>query len=86
VQRINIARKTAKKENREIKDGEVVTACQQACPTKAIIFGNMNDPNSEVSAARKEPHNYGLLPELNTRPRTTYLAKLKNLNPEMAEV
>ena len=81
VQRINAARIQAQKEQRLIRDGEVVTACQPACPTEAIIFGNINDPNSRVSKMKATPLNYGLLAELNTRPRTTYLARLRNPNP-----
>ncbi len=84
VQRINAARITAKKEDREIRDGEVVTACQAACPTGAIVFGDINDPNSRVSRLKATQLNYGLLTELNTRPRTTYLARLRNPNPEIA--
>ncbi len=83
VQRINAARIEAKKENRVIGDGEVVTACQQACPTQAIIFGNINDPQSQVAKAKATPLNYGLLVELNTQPRTTYLAEVKNPNPKL---
>ncbi len=83
VQRINIARKTAKKENRPIRDGEVQTACQAACPAKAIYFGNLNDSQAEVTALAAEPHNYGLLEEINTRPRTTYLGKVSNPNPDL---
>jgi len=85
VQRINEARITAKKEDRPIRDGEVVTACQQVCPTQAITFGDMNDPNSEVSRLKASKLNYGLLTHLNTRPHTTYLAKLRNPNPELEE-
>ncbi|HWP30389.1 MAG TPA: TAT-variant-translocated molybdopterin oxidoreductase [Fimbriimonadales bacterium] len=85
VQRINAARKTAKKENRRIQDGEVVTACQQACPAGAIIFGDINDSKSRIARLKKEPHNYSMLRELNTIPRTTYLAKLRNPNPELEE-
>ena len=81
VQRISRVRIEAKKEQREIRDGEVITACQQVCPTDAIIFGDINNPNSEVSRLREEPHDYSLLGELNTRPRTTYLARVKNTNP-----
>lgn len=83
IQRINEVRTTAEKEDRPIKDGEVVTACQQSCPTNAIIFGNVADKNSAVYASKAEPHNYTLLPELNTLPRTTYLAKLRNPNPAL---
>ena len=83
IQRISHARIDAKKEDRRIQDGEVVTACQAACPTHAIVFGDVNDPNSQVSQLKAEPHNYGLLTELGTRPRTTYLARLRNPNPEL---
>jgi molybdopterin-containing oxidoreductase family iron-sulfur binding subunit len=83
VQRINAARIEAKKENRLIGDGEVVTACQAACPTRAIVFGDVNDPDSHVSRLKAEPLNYSLLVELNTQPRTSYLARLRNPNPEL---
>ena len=83
IQRINQARYTAEIEGRKIRDGEVVTACQAACPTRAIVFGDLNDKNSQVSQLKADPRNYGLLEELNTRPRTTYLAKLRNPNPEL---
>jgi molybdopterin-containing oxidoreductase family iron-sulfur binding subunit len=86
VQRINAARIEAKKLGREIQDGEVITACQAACPTHAIVFGNMNDRQSLVARLKQEPHHYGLLEELNTRPRTTYLAKVRNPNPELEGV
>jgi Fe-S-cluster-containing dehydrogenase component len=85
VQRISAARITAKTEGRQIQDGEVVTACQAACPTQAIVFGNINDTNSQVAQLKTSPLNYGLLAELNTHPRTTYLAKLRNPNSELAE-
>jgi molybdopterin-containing oxidoreductase family iron-sulfur binding subunit len=83
VQRINAARIEAKKEDRGIVDGEVVTACQQACPTRTITFGDINDANSVVSRLRREPHDYQVLAELNARPRTTYLARLRNPNEEI---
>ena len=83
MQRISAARITAKLEGRAIADGEVVTACQAACPTRAIVFGNINDPASQVAQRKASPLNYGLLTELNTQPRTTYLAKLRNPNPEL---
>jgi molybdopterin-containing oxidoreductase family iron-sulfur binding subunit len=85
VQRINQARIDAKKEDRDIHDDEIVTACQQVCPTQAIVFGNMNDPNSRVSKLKASQLNYGLLTDLNTRPHTTYLARLRNPNPELEE-
>ncbi|MSV30495.1 MAG: 4Fe-4S dicluster domain-containing protein [Bryobacterales bacterium] len=83
VQRINYARIEAKKEDRAIRDGEAVTACEASCPAQAIVFGNINDPASRVSRLKAEKLNYGMLAELNTKPRTTYLAALRNPNPEM---
>lgn len=84
VQRINTARIQAKTEDRRIRDGEIVTACQQACPVGAITFGDLNDPDSAVNARKAEARNYGLLAELGVRPRTTYLAKLRNPNPALS--
>ena len=83
VQRIQNGKIEAEKEGREVQDGEIMTACQQACPTEAIVFGNINDPASRVAKLKREPTNYGLLAELNTRPRTTYLATIRNPNPEI---
>jgi len=83
VQRINQARITAKLEDREIRDGEVVTACQSACPTEAIVFGNLNDPNSRVARLKASSLNYALLAELNSKPRTTYMAIVRNPNTEL---
>jgi molybdopterin-containing oxidoreductase family iron-sulfur binding subunit len=80
VQRINAGRITASNEDRRLADGEVLTACAAACPTQAIKFGNINDPNAVVSKEKAQPHHYGLLEELNTSPRTTYLARLTNPN------
>jgi len=85
VQRINHARVQAKNEGRKVRDGEIQTACAQACPGHAIVFGDVNDPQSEVSRWKADPRNYGMLEELNTRPRTTYLAAVKNPNPEMPD-
>ncbi len=82
--RITKARTDADRENRTIAEGEVQTACQQACPTGAIVFGDLNDANSQVAKNRAEPHNYTLLDELQTKPRTSYLARMRNHNPELA--
>ena len=83
VQRINNVRIDAEKQDRPIRDGEIITACQQACPSEAIIFGNANDPNSRVAKLKAQQRNYTLLGELNSRPRTTYLAAVRNPNPEL---
>ena len=83
VQRISQHRIDAERADRKIVDGELQTACQQSCPAKAIIFGNINDPNSQVSQLKKRPLNYALLDDLNTRPRTTYLAEVRNPNSEL---
>ncbi|HEV7395790.1 MAG TPA: TAT-variant-translocated molybdopterin oxidoreductase [Pyrinomonadaceae bacterium] len=85
VQRIQSAKIHSEIEGRPVKDGEIVTACQAVCPTEAIVFGNINDPNSRVSKMKAEQRSYGLLTELNTRPRTTYLSALRNPNPEIGE-
>ena len=83
VQRISRARIDSKNESREIRDGETQTACEGACPAQAIVFGDVNDPESRVSKLKASPRNYGLLSELQTRPRTTYLAAVRNPNPEI---
>ena len=83
VQRITHARILAEEEGRPIRDGEVLTACQAACPTGAIVFGNINVPNAQVARLKAEQRNYALLGELNTRPRTTYLTALRNPNPAL---
>jgi Fe-S-cluster-containing dehydrogenase component len=85
TQRINANKIAAKLEERILRDGEVKTACQQACPSRAIEFGNINDRDSAVSRSKGEPRNYSLLAELLTKPRTTYLAKLRNPHSDLAE-
>ncbi len=82
VQRIRGADAAARREGRPIRDGEVVTACQAACPTRAIVFGDIADPDSRVSHAKRQPHDYGLLTGLDTRPRTSYLARIRNPAPD----
>jgi molybdopterin-containing oxidoreductase family iron-sulfur binding subunit len=82
LQRITRARIETEREGRRIADGEVVTACQAVCPTRAITFGDLNDPKSAVNAVKKSPLDYALLAELNTRPRTTYLARIVNPAPD----
>jgi molybdopterin-containing oxidoreductase family iron-sulfur binding subunit len=83
VQRINAAKIESEKLGRRVRDGEIKTACQQACPAEAIIFGDLNDPTSRVARLQAEVRNYPLLGELNTRPRTTYLGAVRNVNPEL---
>lgn len=83
VQRIDNARIKETVDGRPLADGSLVTACQQACPARAIVFGDLNDPNSEVSLRKALPLDYGILTELNTRPRTSYLAQVRNPNPAL---
>ncbi|MGZ6076813.1 MAG: TAT-variant-translocated molybdopterin oxidoreductase [Myxococcaceae bacterium] len=83
VQRIERTRIAARIENRTIGDGELKTACQQACPTSALTFGSLHDPKTKVSQRHADPRRFDVLHELNTRPRTVYLTKIKNPNPEL---
>ncbi len=83
VQRIRQAEIDSQTEERPIRDGEILTACQAACPAQAIAFGDMNDPQSQVRSWKQSPLGYGLLEDLNTVPRTTYLAELRNPNPAL---
>ena len=85
VQRITAAKIHADKENRDVRDGEIVTACQQACPTQAITFGNKNDKNSRVAQLKAQPRNYTVLADQNTRPRTSYIAGVVNPNPDLTQ-
>ncbi|MGH7785928.1 MAG: TAT-variant-translocated molybdopterin oxidoreductase [Candidatus Binatia bacterium] len=81
VQRINYSRIRAQRENRKVRDGEILTACQQVCPAEALTFGDINDHDSKVAKQKHETRHYGLLAELGNRPRTTYLASVRNPNP-----
>ncbi|MEP6922177.1 MAG: TAT-variant-translocated molybdopterin oxidoreductase [bacterium] len=85
VQRIQGAKIQSELEGRKVRDGEIVTACQAVCPTEAIVFGDVNDPNSRVSKLKAEQRNYSLLADLNTKPRTSYLTALRNPNPEIRD-
>jgi molybdopterin-containing oxidoreductase family iron-sulfur binding subunit len=83
VQRIQSAKIESEKQDRSVRDGEIVTACEAVCPAQAIVFGDINDKNSRVAKLKASTRDYSLLAELNTRPRTTYQARLRNPNPAM---
>ena len=85
VQRINRVKIDAEKADRPIADGEIVTACQAACPTQAIVFGDLKDPESNVSKIKQQERNYRLLEYLNVNTRTSYLARIRNPNPKMPD-
>jgi molybdopterin-containing oxidoreductase family iron-sulfur binding subunit len=85
VQRIERTRIRTRIEGRAIADGELETACQQGCPTRAIVFGSLNDPNAKVTQLHADPRRYDLLHEVGTRPRTAYLARVRNPNPDLAK-
>ena len=84
IQRIARKRIDARVDGRKLVDGEVTTACQDGCPTRAITFGSINDPDSQVTQLKNDPRRYDLLHELGTRPRTSFLARIRNPNPELA--
>ena len=83
IQRINAARIMAELEQRKIRDGEIVPACAQVCPVEAITFGDVNDPRCRLMRLKRSPLNYWMLGELNTQPRTSYFAKLRNVNAQL---
>lgn len=85
VQRIQNTKIQAKAEYREIGDNEITTACQDACPTQAISFGDLNRVGSDVHADHQNPRRYSMLDELNNRPRTVYLARVRNVHPAMID-
>jgi molybdopterin-containing oxidoreductase family iron-sulfur binding subunit len=85
IQRIRTAEIDADKADRKLHDGEIVTACQQSCPTEAIVFGDRNDPSSALHRRKYNPLEYVLLEDLNTRPRTSYTALIRNPNPAVGD-
>jgi molybdopterin-containing oxidoreductase family iron-sulfur binding subunit len=84
LQRISAGKKQAKREGRPVRDGDVRTACQQACPVDAIAFGNINDPGSAVAKNKRDSRNYVVFGETNSRPRVSYLAKVRNPHPDLS--
>lgn len=85
VQRIQQAKITARREHRDLRDGDIVVACEQTCPSQSIVFGDLNDSGSRVARLATVSRRYKLLAEIGTRPRTTYLAKIRNPNPRLAD-
>ena len=85
IQRIQEKKQTAKLDGRPVKDGEVMTACVQSCPPKALVFGDRNDPNSDISKALKDPRNYNLLEDLHTLPGVSYMTRIRNLENEVKQ-
>lgn len=85
IQRVREANRRSNVEDRPIRDGEVITACQQACPAGAIVFGDLADPDSRVSSVRRNPRRYELLAELAVKPRTSYLGRIRNPNPRLEQ-
>jgi len=83
IQRVQNGKIVAKAENREVRDGEIKTACQAACPSQAITFGDKNDATSRVAMLQRDPRAYAMLEELNVKPRTQYLARLRNVHPRL---
>jgi molybdopterin-containing oxidoreductase family iron-sulfur binding subunit len=83
VQRIERARIDTRRQDGGIRDGDLKTACQQACPAHALSFGNLNDEGSEVSRWHADERHYYVLDDIGTRPRTAYLARVRNPNPEL---
>jgi molybdopterin-containing oxidoreductase family iron-sulfur binding subunit len=82
VQRIQEQKLKAKIENREVLEGDIMTACQQSCPGDAIVFGDISDPNSEIAKINQDPRSYQLLEQLHTLPSVSYVTKVRNMNPE----
>ncbi|MEM6957499.1 MAG: molybdopterin oxidoreductase, partial [Myxococcota bacterium] len=86
VQRIQEAKFEARRNQRQVRDGDIVTACQQVCAAEAIVFGDLNDPESRVAQADATNRRYKLLAEVGAQPRTTFLGKIRNPNPDLEPV
>jgi molybdopterin-containing oxidoreductase family iron-sulfur binding subunit len=85
VQRIQAGKLTAKLENRKVKDGEIQTACSQSCPANAIVFGDMNDPESKISELFRNKRSYSALEELDVQPSIKYMTRIRNVDENIAE-